>query len=88
MWDIELACEPRGPLVPNVRPTLAEQLADTGMEVRWDRRVLHLRFSMHSRECITALGDLSRYLTEIGLPVRLYQINPARPLPGAERLAG
>ena len=88
MWEIELACEPRGPLVPNVRPALEDALASTGMDVQWDRRVLRLRFVMLPRECIAALGTLSRYLAEIGLPVRLYQINAARPPAAAARHAG
>ena len=87
MWDIELACEPVGPLVGEAAlRALVATLPNVDMDVRWGRRVLRLRFAVRSNECMAVLGSLSRDLARLGFPVRLYQINPVRPLAATERL--
>ena len=86
VWDVEMVCEPAKSLADDTLRDLARILADRGMEVWWGPGALRLRFVAAPDECRARLAGLSRDLAWIGLPVRLYQLNSARPVAATERL--
>ena len=81
IWEVELGCLAAAPIGPAALRDLANALGGARLELRHGGRALHVRFAVQSDECSAALATSSRELERSGLPVRLYQINAARPVP-------
>ena len=78
MWQVELICESDRP-IPDRVALAVEGLVGTGAVARAGLRRLHVWFAVPVSDGVEVLAAVAGDLARLGAPVRLYQINAARP---------